>query len=350
MVSRTTKIGVATAALMVLAGVAGSVGMADDPHRPAWRATYRPPATIPFPETNPYSAAKAELGRRLFSDPVLSGDGTRACVTCHSADLAWGDGRPRAATKAGGDMDLRTPTLLNVAWQDGPFGWDGKFRDLETVARAPITAPGNMNLKLGEAVARLEADPSYRDGFAAAFGDPAVSAERLEAALATFERLIVAGQAPFDRWIAGDEGAISAAAKRGFDVFNGRGGCAGCHSGWSLTDNSFHDIGTATGNDIGRGRLMPKSVAARYAFKTPTLREIGRRAPYMHDGSVPTLEAVIDLYDKGGIERPSRSREIKVLNLDAAAKADLLEFLATLNAGTDRIDTAAAFPVDAPKP
>ncbi len=172
----------------------------------------------------------------------------------------------------------------------------------------------------------------------------------MEAALATFERLIVAGRSPFDRWIAGDAAAISEAAKRGFDVFNGRGGCAGCHSGWSFTDNSFHDIGTATGSDIGRGRLMPKSVAARYAFKTPTLREIDRRAPYMHDGSVPTLEAVIDLYDKGGIERPSRSREIKVLNLDGAAKADLLAFLATLSGGAERDVTASVFPVDAPKP
>ncbi len=141
MVSTTTKIGAATAALLALAGVAASIGVTQDPRRPAWREEYRPPAAIPFPETNPYSAAKAELGRRLFFDPVLSGDGTRACVTCHRPDLAWGDGRRRAAVRTGGDMDLRTPTLLNIAWQDGPFGWDGKFRDMETVARAPITAP-----------------------------------------------------------------------------------------------------------------------------------------------------------------------------------------------------------------
>lgn len=344
------RYGAAVLALAAVAAVAGPAGTAEDDRRAVWRATYRPPTTIPFPETNPYSPAKADLGRRLFFDPILSGDNSRACVTCHRPDLAWSDGRPRAAVLGGGDMDLRTPTLLNVAWQDGPLGWDGKFRSLEAVARVPISAPGNMNLKIPEAVKRLSEDESYREAFAAAFGDPAVSAERLDAALATFERLIVAGKAPFDRWIGGDEAAISEAAKRGFDLFNSRAGCSGCHSGWTFTDNSFHDIGTATGGDIGRGRLMPKSVALRYAFKTPTLREIGKRGPYMHDGSVPTLEAVIDLYDKGGIERPSRSRQIKPLNLTDAEKADLIAFLATLSAESDRDETSAVFPPVAPTP
>ena len=350
MVSRLRIFGVATATLTALAGVAGYAGTLANGHRAAWRLDYVRPATIPFPETNPYSPAKAELGRKLFFDPILSGDGSRACVTCHRADLAWADGRARASTRMGGDMALHTPTLLNVAWQDGPLGWDGKFPVLEKVARAPISAPGNMNLKMPDAVSRLSADESYREGFAAAFGDPAVSEDRLEAALATYQRLIVAGKAPFDRWIEGDEGAISEAAKRGFDVFNGKGGCAGCHSGWSFTDNSFHDIGTATGNDLGRGRLMPRSVALQYAFKTPTLREIDQRTAYMHDGSLPTLSAVIDHYDKGGIDRPSRSRQIKPLSLSAREKADLLAFLATLSTESDRDETAAVFPASAPSP
>lgn len=340
----------AAVGLMALAALTGSAGTAEDSRRAGWRADYRPPTSIPFPESNPYSPAKAELGRRLFFDPILSGDGTRACVTCHRPDLAWGDGRARAATRAGSDMDLRTPTLLNSAWQDGPTGWDGKFRSLETVSRVPIAAPGNMNLKIPDAVARLSADESYREGFAAAFGDPSVDIDRLEAALATFERLIVAGKAPFDRWIAGDEAAITDTAKRGFDLFNGKAGCAGCHSGWTFTDNSFHDIGTASGSDIGRGRLMPTSVALRHAFKTPTLREVDRRAPYMHDGSVATLEAVIDLYDRGGIERPSRARQIKPLHLTAEEKADLLAFLSTLTAEADKDETSTVFPQDAPKP
>lgn len=350
MLSRLGIIGATAVAVAALAAFAGPTGTTEDSRRASWRTEYQPPASIPFPDTNPYSAAKAELGRRLFFDPILSGDGTRACVSCHRPDLAWGDGRARAAALSGGDMDLRTPTILNVAWQDGPLGWDGKFRTLEAVSRVPITGVGNMNLKMTDAVDRLTANESYREAFAAAFGDPLVSSDRLEAALATFERLIVAGKAPFDRWIAGEENAISESAKRGFDLFNGRAGCSGCHSGWSFTDNSFHDIGTASGNDIGRGRLMPSSVALRYAFKTPTLREVERRGPYMHDGSVLTLGAVIDLYDRGGIERPSRARQIKPLNLSAEEKADLVAFLSTLTSEADRDETAAVFPPSAPKP
>ena len=137
----------------------------------------------PQPEPPTLGALKAELGRRLFFDPILSGDGTRSCATCHIPDLAWGDGRARAATRQHGDMDLRTPTLLNVAWQDGPLGWDGKFHTLESVAPMPMTAPGNMNLPMPEALARLSSDPSYAAAFATAFADPAITRERLEAAL-----------------------------------------------------------------------------------------------------------------------------------------------------------------------
>lgn len=350
MLPRIKILGAATVALAAFAAWAGSAGTAEDHRRATWRALYRPPAAIPFPQTNPYSPAKAELGRRLFFDPILSGDNTRACVTCHQPSLAWADGRPRAASRVGGDMDIHTPSLLNVAWQDGPLGWDGKFRSLEAVARGPITGPGNMNLPMKDAIARLAADKSYRSAFEAAFGDPTVSADRLDAALATFERTILSPKTPFDRWIAGDEAAISDTAKRGFDLFNSRAGCAECHSGWAFTDNSFQDIGTATGNDRGRGTAMPRSVALQYAFKTPTLREVAGRGSYMHDGSVPTLEAVIALYDRGGIARPSRSPLIKPLNLTAEDKAALVAFLGTLSADGDPGETATVFKANAPTP
>ncbi|MDP4023309.1 cytochrome c peroxidase [Methylobacterium sp. NEAU 140] len=347
------KVGVAGAAFLGVIGVAGVASVAGhgpDARRAAWQAEYRPPATIPFPSENAYTPAKAELGRRLFFDPILSGDRDRSCGTCHLPDLAWGDGRARAASRGPGAMDLRTPTLLNVAWQDGPLGWDGKFGTLEAVAAMPITAAGNMNLPIPQALDRLAADPGYAEAFAAAFTDPAITRDRLEAALATFQRTIVSGTGPFDRWIAGDETAIPETAKRGFDLFNGRAGCAGCHSGWSFTDNSFHDIGVGRGGDLGRGRILRSSVALRHAFKTPTLRDAARRAPYMHDGSVPTLEAVIDLYDRGGIDRPSRSRLIRPLHLKAAERADLLAFLQTLSATADRDVTTAVFSPAAPTP
>jgi cytochrome c peroxidase len=180
-------------------------------------------------------------------------------------------------------------------------------------------------------IGRLTAIPGYIDGFRAAFGEDGITTGKIDMALATFERTIVSGEAPFDRWIGGDETAISEQAKRGFDLFNGKANCAACHSGWTFTDASFHDIGVAQSDDLGRGQLFPTSVALQHAFKTPTLRDVARRGPYMHNGSVPTLQAVIDLYDRGGIDRPSRDAEIHPLGLSDDEKADLVAFLQTLN-------------------
>jgi cytochrome c peroxidase len=186
---------------------------------------------------------------------------------------------------------------------------------------------------------RLSELPGYRAAFDAAFGNGSVTREKIEQSLATFERTIVSGQAPFDRWIRGDETAISAAAKRGFALFNGKANCAVCHSGWAFTDAAFHDIGVAKDDDLGRGRLFPMSVKLQHAFKTPTLRDVARRAPYMHDGSVASLADVIDLYDRGGIDRPSRDNDIRPLNLQTREKADLIAFLNTLS------DTAKPYPL-----
>jgi cytochrome c peroxidase len=297
------------------------------------RANYHRPATIPFPSSNPYSEAKSALGQMLFFDPLLSRSRTRSCATCHNPSLSWGDGLPHAIGEDPKGLPLRAPTLIDVAFTE-PLGWDGKFRNLESVAFGPITNPANMNLTESELIARLSAIPAYGDAFANAFGDGSVTRPRIEAALATFERSIVAGQSPFDRWIMGDEAAISASAKRGFQIFNGKARCSTCHNGPSFTDGSFHDIGTAQNDDIGRGRLFPRSEKLRYAFKTPTLRDVARRSPYMHDGSVATLEDVIELYDKGGIDRPSRSPSIRPLSLGASEKKDLVAFLQTLNASS----------------
>jgi cytochrome c peroxidase len=303
------------------------------------RVKYRPPAAIPFPDSNPYSETKYALGQMLFFDPLLSRSRTRSCATCHNPSLSWGDGLPHAIGEDPKGLPLRAPTLIDVAFTE-PLGWDGKFKNLESVAFGPITNPANMNLTESELIARLSAIPAYGDAFGHAFGDGAVTRSRIEAALATFERTVVAGQSPFDQWIMGDESAISAAAKRGFRIFNGKARCSTCHNGPSFTDGSFHDIGTAQNDDIGRGRLFPSSEKLRYAFKTPTLRDVARRAPYMHNGSVATLEDVIELYDKGGIDRPSRSPSIRPLSLEASEKIDLVAFLQSLNASSP----LAAFP------
>lgn len=297
--------------------------------RAAAKADYRRPAAIPYPDDDPYSPAKANLGRLLFFDPILSGSGARSCASCHQPGLSWGDGLPLAIGENQKPLAVRAPTLLDVAWIP-VLGWDGKYRDLESVAFGPITNPANMNGNEAKLLAALATIPGYRSAFAHAFPDGAVSRPHVEQAIATFERTIVSASAPFDRWIEGDENAIGAAAKRGFDLFNGKARCAECHSGWNFTDGAFYDIGEAKDADIGRGRIFPKSQKLQHAFKTPTLRDIARRAPYMHDGSVATLAKVIDLYDRGGIDRPSRSELIGPLHLSAQEEADLVAFLETL--------------------
>ena len=299
------------------------------------RAAFARPSAIPEPDSAPDTAAQAELGRQLFFDPILSKSRTVACASCHDPALSWGDGRARGMGEARIDLKLRTPTLLNVAWTQ-PLGWDGKFRDLESVAFTPITGANLMNLSEAELIGRLKAEPAYVAGFGAAFADGVIARASIERALAAFERTIVSDEAPFDRWLAGDSAAIGASAKAGFRLFNGKARCAECHGGWTFTDGSFHDIGVGRDDDVGRGRLFPTSVGLRYAFKTPTLRDVARRAPYMHDGSVASLRAVIDLYDRGGIERPSRSPRIRSLGLSETEKADLLAFLDTLTSAAPR--------------
>jgi cytochrome c peroxidase len=220
---------------------AGSVAHGVLPDREAAREDYRRPSGIPYPDENPYSAAKAELGQMLFFDPILSGSRSRSCATCHNPSLSWGDGLARAVGEGQVAMALRAPTLLNVAWTPC-LGWDGKFRDLESVAFAPITSAIGMNLGESALLERLAAIPGYVRSFAAAFGKGPVTRRNVEAALATYQRSIVSGPAPFDRWVAGDERAIDQGAKRGFDVFTGKGRCDECHGGWAFTDSSFHDI------------------------------------------------------------------------------------------------------------
>jgi len=323
------KAAAVAAAVVLVANTAGSVSGAVSPDRQALWQKYHRPAQIPFPTDDPYSEAKLKLGRMLFFDPILSGSQSRSCASCHNPGLSWADGQPRAVGEKQEALPLRTPTLLDVAWTP-LLGWTGHFRDLESVAMVPITAANNMNLPEHVLIERLAAIPVYVDAFNAAFGQGEITGKKIEMALATFERSIVSTRAPFDRWIDGDPAAISESAKRGFDLFNGKANCAACHSGWAFTDSSFHDIGTAKNDDLGRGKLFPNSVGLRYAFKTPTLRDVARRGPYMHDGSVPTLQAVIELYNRGGIDRPSRAPEIHPLGLRTGEKADLIAFLDTL--------------------
>ena len=215
-------------ALALVAGAVGSVsGFAPADRQNLWDK-YRRPAEIPFPAADPYSEAKLKLGRMLFFDPILSGSHNRSCASCHNPGLSWADGQPRAIGEKQQVLPLRTPTLLDVAWTP-KLGWDGHFRDLESVAMGPITAPNNMNFPEGALIQRLAAIPTYVAAFDAAFGESEITSRKVEQALATFERSIVSSQAPFDRWMEDDETAIGQSAKRGFDLFNGKANCAACH-------------------------------------------------------------------------------------------------------------------------
>jgi cytochrome c peroxidase len=297
--------------------------------RPLYLAAYARPATIPYPEDNPYSAAREALGRHLFFDPRLSGSGEISCASCHNPALSWGDGLPRAIGHTKKPLGRRTPTVLNVAWGELMM-WDGRMDTLEAQALGPIQAPGEMNQKLEGMVANLKATPRYRELFAEAYPGEPIDEITTAKAIATFERGIVSGSAPFDRWAAGDDRAMTAEAQRGFVIFNTTGHCATCHSSWRFSDDSFHDIGVP-GNDLGRGAFQPQIEVMQHAFKTPTLRNIVGRSPYMHDGSVATLGQVIELYDVGGhAKRPSLSPEIKPLHLTSQNKEDLIAFLHAL--------------------
>jgi cytochrome c peroxidase len=325
------KLAAVIAAFVVVVPLCARIAAGTDVPRPraGWRDDYRRPASPPYPEDDPYTSAKAALGAALFFDPVLSGSRTMACATCHQPGLGWTNSQPHAIGDLQKPMSLRAPTLLDVAWVP-ILGWDGKFPDIEAVTFRAIAGEANMDLPATEALERLSASPAYARRFEAAFGPGPITKQQVEEALATFERSIASGTAPFDRWVDGDDNAVSDSAKRGFALFEGKAHCASCHSGWAFTDYSFQDVGTATGDDLGRAALFPTSVALRYAFKVPTLRDVALRAPYMHDGSLPDLEAVIDHYDTGGIDRPSRSPKIKPLGLTQDEKADLIAFLKTL--------------------
>ncbi len=289
---------------------------------------YRPPP-LPPPPATALERDRLDLGRKLFFDPILSRGGALSCSTCHNPGLSWTNGLAKAIGNSGASMSLRAPTLIDVDMLDR-FGWDGKFASLDAVTFGAMTGHKNMDLTEAEALARLQRNPGYVSLFQAAFPGQGISHATMSEAMVAFERTIRSGPSPFDRFVAGDRNAIGPAAKRGFLLFNGRARCAQCHGGWAFTDGSFHDIGSATGTDIGRGRLFPTSQKLRYAFKVPTLRDVARRAPYMHDGSVPDLQGVLALYDKGGIDRPSRDVLIRPLGLSDQEKSDLIAFLASL--------------------
>ncbi len=287
----------------------------------------------PVPDDNRLTAAKISLGRRLFFDRRLSRDGSLSCAGCHDPKRAFTDGR-MVAQGAGGALGSRnTPIIVNRAWGESLF-LDGRAATLEELALQPVLNPKELGMN-ADAILSL-ARNSYRSRFRAAFhSEP--SLELVARALASYLRTIVDGDSPFDRYAAGarsgNSSALSESARRGLALFQGKAGCGQCHSGPNLSDEQFHNTGVAwrTGVLTDEGRAgVTHAPADRGAFKTPTLREISRTAPYMHDGSLATLNQVIDYYDDGGAKNPTLDPKLRALHLSPVEKQDLLAFLNSL--------------------
>jgi cytochrome c peroxidase len=263
---------------------------------------------MPVPENNLLTNEKIELGRRLFRDRRLSRTKTIACATCHDPSRAFSDNQPIAVGVFGRRGRRNAPALINRGYGRA-FFWDGRVNNLEEQVLKPIQDPNEMDLALDEATSRV-----------------GLSAVTISRALASYIRAILSGDSPYDRFINGNRSALSAEQQRGLQIFRSRGNCTACHVGPNLTDERFHNTGVAwrDGTLLDEGR-------DRGSFKTPTLREIARTSPYMHDGSMPTLEAVVDFYNDGGRPNSSLDQEIRPLRLAPNDKRALVLFLQSLS-------------------
>ena len=297
----------------------------------AWRQMFkRPNAPPPAPPDNALTPDKIALGARLFADARLSGKGDRTCASCHRPERAFTDGRRRALASSGEALRRNTASLWNLAW-GRHFFWDGRAPSLETQVGMPIEEPQEMGGDWPTILSRLETDGELARRFRTAFpNDTAPSRATVSKALAAYVRSLVSPPTRFDAWIEGDAHALRGAEIRGFGLFVGKAGCVLCHVGWRFTDDRFHDIGLPS-RDGGRG-AVPGGTPGLGAFKTPGLRELAHTAPYMHDGSLPTLQAVVRHYTGSFVARPSLATHIdRNLRLSVQERADLIAFLHTLS-------------------
>jgi len=306
-----------------------------------------PLPAVPVPADNPQTDEKVRLGRMLYFDGRLSRDGTISCATCHAPATGWANHNP-TDTGIGGQVGGRNSgTIIDSAYMRYQF-WDGRAGSLEEQALGPISNPIEMGETLENAVRKLDAIPGYRSAFERVFGT-GVTADGIGKAIAAFERTIVSGPSPYDRYVAGERDALSPAARRGLALFNGKGHCSPCHSGPTFSDQGFHNLGVgsdAAEPDIGR-EAVTHDPADRGRFKTPGLRNVAETAPYLHDGSEPTLAAVIDLYDRGGVPNDNLDPLVMPLALTDQEKADLVAFLEALTGPVAPVETPI-LPADAP--
>lgn len=277
-----------------------------------------------IPESNPPTAAKIALGKQFFWDKRWSRSGTVACVSCHQPDHGWTDPQPFSTNSEGKPTPRRAPTLVNRLFSDRQL-WTGMRASLEDQAKL------DSNRSDETLVGQLGAIPAYQTGHRQVFGRD-LDADGVAQAIAAYVRTIVSGNAPYDRFRAGDRTAMSQSAQRGLALFEGKANCVRCHAGFNFTDEGYRNVGVGMDRekpDLGRFAVT-RNESDKGAFKTPTLRDVARRGPYMHDGSARTLADVVAFYDRGGVRNPWRSTDVRPLGLSAREQADLVEFMKAL--------------------
>lgn len=286
---------------------------------------------------------RAELGKLLFFDKRLSPDKTVSCASCHDPRKGWADGLPLAIGFGKAKGKRNSQSILNAVLYAGQdkqtLFWDGRASSLKEQALHPIVNPVEMGSTKEDVVKTLSAIKGYRPYFRKAFGDEGIDIDRVAEALAAFEKTLVSMDSPFDRYEAGEMSAVSTAAVAGFKLFLGKGTCTACHSSKLFSDTDFHNIGVGQDKkppDMGRFEVS-KEDRGRGAYRTPTLRNLRYTAPYMHDGSMKTLEEVVEFYDRGGLENEWLDPDIQPLHLTAGEKRDLLAFMEALN--SDPLET-----------
>ena len=294
------------------------------------------PAGVPLglperdvPRDNPLTDVRVALGRKLFFDPVLSADGTVACASCHRPEHGFAGGDPRPRGVRGQALRRKPPTLFNRAY-GAAFFWDGRETTLEAQALRPIEDPAEMGSKLPDVVRRLQADRDYHAQFVAAFTD-GVTAVNLGKALAGFERVLLRGDSPVDRFRRqGAHAALTPTERHGLWLYESKGRCWRCHRGANFTDEQFHNTGVGWGKpDLGRYAITQRA-GDRGRFKTPTLRGVALTGPYMHDGSLRTLDDVVAFYNRGGAANPNLDAVMAPLELTREEMSDLVAFLKAL--------------------
>jgi cytochrome c peroxidase len=274
---------------------------------------------MPVPEDNPVTVEHVERGRELFFDKRLSRDRTIACSSCHDPERAFSDGRPVPIGVFNRLGRRSAPALVNRGYGRA-FFWDGRAATLEEQVLQPMQDRNEMDMTLPEVSARV-----------------GLPIDEVARSLATFVRSLLSGDAPFDRFVNGDRAALTREQQAGLQLFRGKANCTACHVGPTFSDERFHNSGVAwrDGRMLDDGRFgVTGKTEDRGAFKTPTLREIARTAPYMHDGSLVTLSEVVDYYDRGGNTNPGLDPELRPLRLTDLEKKALVSFLESLNGST----------------